>query len=273
MKAMADLTGMKFGRWTVLKFAEARCTPCGKRRLMWECQCECGTVRLVEGSRLTGGYSKSCGCLIGDYNKENKTKHGKRNTKLYKTWISMKDRCSNPNTEAFKDYGKRGIKVCDEWASDFGKFYDWSIKNGYKNGLTIDRINVNGNYEPSNCRWSTMKEQNNNRRSNHYITYKGKTQTISQWETELGFKKDILSSRLSLGWSVEKAIETPYKNRKFRHEYGYSKIILNRHVKIGEEDHSISEWCKIFNINKRTVLSRIEKGYSDYDALVTPVKK
>lgn len=140
-------------------------------------------------------------------------KHGLRGHPLYYTWNMMRQRCCNPNNKTYPNYGGRGISVCDEWSS-FKVFYDWSILNGWKPGLSIDRIDNDGNYCPENCRWVDRYVQANNTSTNRFITYKGKTQTEAQWAKELGMSKYTLSSRLNLrGWSVERAFETPVKNR------------------------------------------------------------
>lgn len=128
-------------------------------------------------------------------------RHGLANTKLYKSWQRMKVRCYNKNYSHYKDYGGRGIAVCDEWLHDVVSFYNWAMDNGYQEGLTLDRINVNGNYEPSNCRWITNDEQQNNRRNNIKITYNGKTQTITQWANELGIKRDLIERRYHRGYT------------------------------------------------------------------------
>lgn len=126
----------------------------------------------------------------------------------------MKTRCLNPSHNKYRLYGGRGIKVCDEWANSFHNFYEWAICNGYRNGLTLDRINSNGNYEPSNCRWATYKLQNNNNRRNHFITYHNKSQTISQWADSLGLTYNTLYGRLYLNnWDMNVALdEGRYKN-------------------------------------------------------------
>lgn len=128
-------------------------------------------------------------------------RHGLANTKLYKSWQRMKVRCYNKNYSHYKDYGGRGIVVCDEWLHDVVSFYNWAIDNGYQEGLTLDRIDVNGNYEPGNCRWITNDEQQNNRRNNIKITYNGKTQTITQWANELGIKRDLIERRYHRGYT------------------------------------------------------------------------
>lgn len=141
-------------------------------------------------------------------------KHGKKNTRLYRIWLQMKNRCFNIRTNRYKDYGGRGITICDEWKNDFTKFYDWSILNGYQKNLTIDRINNDGNYEPSNCRWVTVKIQNRNSRSNHLITFDNETHTLIEWCEIKGLTKAALQNRLRYGWSIEKSLTTPVRKHK-----------------------------------------------------------
>lgn len=143
-----------------------------------------------------------------------KLKHGMSNTPLYRAWDSMKARCYRKTTAPYKRYGGRGIKVCDEWKYDFIAFKDWALANGYVEGLSLDRIDVNGNYEPSNCRWVSMKEQENNKRNNFRIEYNGKTHTMSEWSDIMGIPPMVLQHRFKRGWSVEKALTT--KKRKYK---------------------------------------------------------
>ena len=133
-------------------------------------------------------------------------KHGLRNTRLYRIWANIKTRCYNENDPHFERWGKRGIKMCDEWRNDFKVFYDWSMSHGYSDELTIDRIDNDGNYEPKNCRWTTIKEQNKNKRNVKYITYAGKTQTIPEWTKELRLGKETIRERLKRGYTDYEAL-------------------------------------------------------------------
>lgn len=198
-----DLTGKKFGKLTVIKY-------CGtvNHKATFECLCECGNTKVIQGVLLSNGHTRSCGCLAE--NNTDQTKHGMSKTHIYGVWCTMKSRCYNKNSQHYSLYGGRGITVCEEWLNDFMAFYEWSMSNGYSDDLTIDRIDTNGNYEPSNCRWVTVKEQQNNRRNNKMLTYNGKTQTLAQWADEKHIKIGTLHSRLTkYKWSVERALNTP----------------------------------------------------------------
>lgn len=144
-------------------------------------------------------------------------KHGKRNTRLYCIWVSMKQRCYNQNNKDFRKYGERGIKVCDDWKNNFISFYDWSINNGYQENLTIDRINNNGDYEPNNCRWTDIKTQSNNRRTNIMLEYRGKRQSLTQWANEYNINPSTFNDRLERGWTMEQALTTSTKGMYRKH--------------------------------------------------------
>lgn len=141
-------------------------------------------------------------------------KHGMCKSRIYKTWEGMKNRCYCKGQTSYKWYGGKGVTVCDEWSHDFQAFYDWAINNGYEDNLTLDRIYNNKGYEPSNCRWVTMKEQTRNRSSNRFLTYKGKTQCIVDWANEIGIDRRTITKRIDkLGWTVEKALSTPLQKK------------------------------------------------------------
>lgn len=270
MQRVKDLTGQRFGRWTVLELAERRRS--GKTMtLYWKCRCDCGTVKIIRGGNLKTGNTKSCGCINAERNFTNYIVHGQKGTRLYRIWNGIKNRCTNANDESYKRYGARGISICDEWANDFMAFHDWAIENGYSDNLSIDRIDNNGNYEPSNCRWADNKTQCRNRSSNHLVTYSGKTQTIAEWESELGFKKDILTTRLSHGWSVEKAIETPYTGYKFKCGKDFNKKVRETIVELDGEEHKIAEWCLLKGLKENTIIKRMRRGMDAYEAITKPL--
>ena len=159
MPPLRDLRGQRFGRLTVVDQL-----PAINKRTMWLCKCDCGNEASVDAQNLHTGHTQSCGCLRRERLSKASTTHGKRNTRLYSIWNHMKTRCRTKSYHAFRHYGGRGIRVCDEWLNDFQAFYDWAMANGYRDDLSIDRIDSDGNYSPDNCRWSTMAEQNKNKR-------------------------------------------------------------------------------------------------------------
>lgn len=200
MNKFQNLIGQRFGQLIVIERSEKR----KNGMAFWTCCCDCGkTTQPIRTSDLKNGKTKSCGCL------QNKPKHGMSYSRIYQTWADMKGRCRNQNNKNFKNYGGRGIKVCDEWNNSFEAFYEWAMANGYSDNLTIDRIDVNGNYCPENCRWVSFKIQENNTRRNRFLTYNGKTQTMKQWAEEMGISYITLSARINtLKWTVEKALTT-----------------------------------------------------------------
>ena len=202
-KRIKDLTGKRFSKLTVLEFVGVR-----YHEAQWLCECDCGNKTTVSGRALRRGSTKSCGC----YNTEKATRHGMKYTRLYEKWNHMLERCRNPKNPSYNRYGGRGISVCDEWKESFENFRDWALNNGYDDSLSIDRIDVNGNYCPENCKFSNAKEQANNRTSNRFIEYNGKTKTLAQWADETGIRASTIAARIDLrGWSVEKALTTPVK--------------------------------------------------------------
>lgn len=204
-----DLTGKRFGRLLVLKDTGEK----KKRQKVWLCQCDCGNTKKVITSYLTSGDIKSCGCYRKESELKNLSKiwgkprtHGLSKTKLYRVYSDMKNRCNNTKCKAYKDYGQRGIKVCDEWQENFMNFYDWAIKSGYKDELSIDRIDNNKGYSPDNCRWATQREQANNTRLTKKVTILGETKTFYEFEKQYGIPAQLMHSRYNKGFRDEKVI-------------------------------------------------------------------
>ena len=208
---MIDLTGQKFGRLTILKRMDKN----KRGDYRWLCKCICGKEKIVIGSDLKSGNTKSCGCLRKEQTRERFTTHGhlKDDTasKTYTSWESMIKRCTNPNNKDYHHYGGRGIKVCQRWRKFENFLEDMGEPPTEKH--SIDRIDNNLGYCKENCRWATRKEQQRNTRRNHMISFHGKIQCLAAWAEELNINYSTLSSRIFiLGWSVEKAFTTPVKS-------------------------------------------------------------
>ena len=196
-----DLLGRRFGRLTVISEAAKI-----KKRIRWLCLCDCGKTKIIDGSNLRNGYTRSCGCLHSEVIKAANSTHKQAKTRLYHIWMNMKARCLNPKNKSWNRYGGRGIKVCGEWLEDFERFSRWAKTNGYSEELSIDRIDVNGNYEPNNCRWATPQKQARNTRKN--VFYKGRC--LAEWCHELGISPTTVDRRLHRShWPIEKALFTP----------------------------------------------------------------
>lgn len=198
-----DLTGQQFDRLYVKRRSEQRSK---EGRVMWVCSCSCGNIVLVDTKSLTTRNTKSCGCYSKEVHSRILTKHGASRSKLYFVWNDMKSRCTDVNAVPYRDYGGRGIIVCNEWMTSFESFQQWALSNGYRQGLTLDRIDVNKGYNPENCRWVTMKVQCNNKRNNRFISYNNETRTISEWSEIAGINKAVIRYRLNSGWDVKDAL-------------------------------------------------------------------
>ena len=195
VKMREDITGQKFNRLTALNFSHKD----KNRKTYWVFECECGNIKVLRTDQVKNGNTKSCGCLKKELEPKQLNRNGSEPTKydskglsehpLYSKWIGIKDRCYNVHSNRYKNYGGRGIKICNEWLYSFHAFYDWSIENGWQNGLEIDRINNNGNYEPSNCRYITRKENCNNRSTTRKIEINGEIHSITEWCEILGLNK------------------------------------------------------------------------------------
>lgn len=206
------MIGKKFGRLTVLEECKDRAK---NGKIIYHCQCDCGNVTDVIGDNLRRGITKSCGCLVKETTAKRSITHGKSNTRLYYIYCHMKARCYNKNNDRYKDYGGRGITIYDKWLDDFTSFYDWSIKHGYKEDLTIDRIDNNQGYLPSNCRWVDRKQQARNRSNNKSFTLNGENHCLKEWCELLDLNYKTIHRRIHVHkWDVEKALFTPI--RKWR---------------------------------------------------------
>lgn len=201
--------GDTYGRLTIIE--EVEMTPTRVRR--FRCKCECGNEVIVRMCHLRTKKhpTVSCGCYNKEMLRNIGFKHGFASDKqpyerLYKIWGQMKQRCTNPKDDHFRLYGARGITVCDEWLHDYMAFRTWAIDNNYNDSLTLDRINVDGNYEPSNCRWATLVEQQNNRRCNVRLSYNGETHTYAEWGRILNLNPETIRHRHLKGLPIEQVL-------------------------------------------------------------------
>jgi hypothetical protein len=202
-KRTKDLTGLKFGRLKIIGPVRGE-----HGTIVWLCRCSCGAEKEIFGTNLKQGNVESCGCLA----KELKTKHGLYKIPEYQVWKSMKSRCSNPNNIGYHRYGGRGIYICKRWWDDFGNFISDMGRRPNPTD-TLERIDNNMGYLGANCCWASRKVQNNNTRSNHYITHKGETHTMSEWATITGIHYSTLRIRLQRGWSEHDALTRPVDKR------------------------------------------------------------
>lgn len=195
-----DLTGMRFGKLTVIEYLGRK-----HHSSYWKCQCDCGNIVECYYGNLKRGTTTSCGCMRSFYARQSRNCHGESTSRLYKEWSTMKGRCYNKNASGYERYGGRGIRVCKEWG-EYWPFREWAYSHGYEDNLSLDRIDVDGDYSPDNCKWITMFDQQSNKRTNRFIEYGGQKKTISQWARYLGIGTGAIRYRLSAGWSPEECL-------------------------------------------------------------------
>ena len=200
-----NLVGQRFGKLTILAYAPKR-----NKRTRIVCQCDCGKIVTVDQSNVLAGHTTACGCANVPATKAANTKHGMNDSTIYRRWHWMIQRCSNPRSEHWSYYGGRGIKVCERWHS-FEAFY--ADMGNPPPGTTLDRIDVNGDYSPENCRWATRTEQARNRRNTTMLTHNGETLPVAEWAERYGLSFYVLYERLKAGWSVERALTEPVRSR------------------------------------------------------------
>lgn len=213
---VSELFGKTFGRLTVVKRCENYVSPKGTTRTNWLCECSCGNKIKVTADKLKSGNTQSCGCLRNEKTIQRSYKHGERHSRLYGIYYAMLNRCNNKNSVNYMNYGGRGITVCREWQGENGfvNFAEWSLSNGYSDELSIDRRDVNGNYEPDNCKWSTKYEQMNNTTRNKFVTIDNETHTISEWSRISGVNSSTIYYRLKRGIPANEAVFTKSVIRK-----------------------------------------------------------
>ena len=201
------IKGDKVGSCIFLKYAGYKIQPNGRQKRLAKFKCYCGKEFITSISPIKRNITKSCGCYNTKKRIERATKHGLSKHPLYGQWQDVKNRCNNPNTTGYYLYGGRGIKVCEEWATSFLPFYNWAMENGWKRGLSVDRRNGNGNYEPSNCRLATSSQQARNTRRNVIVEYKDKKFCMADLCDEFNLNYKNTYHRITiLGWSIERAV-------------------------------------------------------------------
>lgn len=211
MSKFIDLSEQKFCKLTVLEFDGRR-----KNQSFWKCLCDCGKTSIVNGGKLKNGHTKSCGCLLNETRGQSSKKHGMSHTPEHNVWLGMQARCYNENNDQYKDWGGRGITVCDRWLGDEGFvnfFADMGKRPSEKH--TIERGNNDGNYSPDNCSWELKEVQANNTRSNVFITYNGQTKTVANWGKKIGIPGKVLRKRIKRGWGIEAVLTTPLLKNQF----------------------------------------------------------
>ena len=214
---LIDITGQRFGRLVVLR----RNGSDKDSKPVWECRCDCGAITNVRGYVLKRKKrpTRSCGCLARETattTMKRRIKHGQsrrnKHTQLYRRWITIKQRCYDKSHMSYKNYGGRGVRMCEKWRDDFEAFAAY-IGDPPEKGATIDRLDVDKNYEPGNIKWATRKEQANNRRNNNVLSFNGIEMTVTQWAEELNILPVTLFSRIRLDWDVERILTTPVKGK------------------------------------------------------------
>ena len=202
-KPKEDLTGKRFGRLTVLRYKR------GKKGFLWECKCDCGKQITTRSARLKNGQTKSCGCYARYISSQGNKTHGLSKTRIYRIWTGIKKRCLNPNSKEYVYYGGRGISICSDWADSFEAFYGWAKENGYNDNLTIERVDVNGDYCPENCCFIPFKDQCNNTTRSHIIVIDGVSMNLTQWCNFYNISERVVRHRLERGCDIMMALSTP----------------------------------------------------------------
>lgn len=250
-----DMIGKRYGKLVVLNFDHYGYTKRGYKKSYVKCRCDCGNEKVILAYSLTRGLTISCGCAHTDIARKNFTTHGKSNTRIYHIYKDMLRRCNDASRKGFERYGGRGIKVCPEWdcKDGFDAFYKWSMKNGYADNLSIDRMDNDKGYSPDNCRWTTSEIQANNSSWNSHITYNGQTHTYAEWAKIYNIKYSVFIYRITHDWNFEEAIGLKEHKVKHKDEVLYT---------VNGETHNVKEWCRIRNLSVDTVRYRREHNWT-----------
>ncbi len=257
-----NLIGKKFGKLTVIDGPII-----GASQYKWACKCDCGNPDILNifGCALRKGDTQSCGCLQKENVARISTIHGMYKTRTYRIWRCMINRCEYKNDISYKNYGAKGIKICEMWHNFENFIQDMGI---CPSNLTLDRIDNNNDYHKENCRWSTWKIQNRNKENIRLIEFNGKKQCITAWEEELGFKKTLITNRLANGWSIEKALTIPVNSKGNWISNQPNAIYLT----LNDKTKSMSKWSKVTGLSVKTIKRRKLNGWNDEKILLTPPK-
>lgn len=208
MAKRKDLTGFRSGKLVALRMLYVQHFKCGREHEMWECLCDCGKKVVVDKGCLMRQSTKSCGCLKRELARKQMTKHGGCKTRLWYVWYSMRQRCVRKGVKGYKYYGGKGIKVCENW-NDYQNFYEWAVANGWRQGLSIDRINPNKDYCPENCRWVDFRMQNNNKTNTRRFEFQGNLLTLREISDITHIPLKVIEKRIWRGWDSQSAFSTP----------------------------------------------------------------
>jgi hypothetical protein len=256
--------GETYGRLTIIRgkvYEDGRGVR-RKARVICQCSCDAATILDVDLGNLRSGRTKSCGCLQRERAAESSATHNLSRHPLFQRWQAMMNRCYEETNVSYRNYGERGITVCREW-HDVANYIAWAEQQGWSEGLTIDRINNDLGYCPSNCRLASMTEQGNNRRNNHILEYRGKSQTVAQWSRELGIRIGTIFNRLRLGWTVEDALRTPVKQTE-----------RMKSIAFQGKEQPLSAWSMELGIKLSILRDRLGKlNWSVEKAFTTPAKQ
>lgn len=241
MGTFIDLSEQRFGRLVVIERAPNN----AEAQARWKCKCDCGNEVIVSSGHLRSGHSKSCGCLARERSSKYHLTHGMKGTRIFSVYNGMKGRCYNPNDRKYPRYGGRGISMCEEWRNNPSSFFDWAFSNGYRDGLSIDRIDNNGNYSPENCRWADDITQANNKSTNHIYEHNGEKKTIAEWSRELGLSYSATNYRIKRG-----SFDELFGNMDANHHFvSHNGVTM-----------SIDEWALFLNAPYSTIRARVRRG-------------
>lgn len=254
-----DLTGRRFGRWTVLEQAE----PGKGYTTRWLCECDCGTIRTVDGQLLRSGRSRSCGCLQDERQIQLPNSRMNKSDRLRAIYISIRSACENPKDPKYPKFGERGIKVCQEWVGSFDTFRTWSEENGYDSEAFLLRYDVSQGFSPYNSKWAHSERERQGRKGRYMIPANGETHSLAEWSRITGISPSTIDGRLKSGYTPEEAV-SPAKKPKGRKP----SIMLTANG----ETHSLAEWSRITGLNRSSIEERLLRGATPEEA-VDPVRK